>query len=276
MEIWRIFLSKLIQQPITETHLARGMEIKSLLEILSRYPFYPIKKLKNIRSNRDLPRDEIRGAAQRYIYGNFVDSIIWSCFSVEFGLIVKLDEVLPEDGKKTIPKPFTLGRIITCASTYSILDDKSTRAVKEIHNLRNTHIHGSNFIAALIHSYQSSFESMKITGVDTTMIKQGLDLLQAGMSDDSLDSLLGGYEPVEIVEAFEAIQSLSTFDWCADEKAIKSVEEEVERIIANFRLCFERGKFQELQTYFQDYLLKQRALKAIINAQIVLVGIGLL
>jgi len=276
MEVWEKYLRKLIQLPVTEIYLARGREIESLLEALSKYPFDAVKKIKNIRENADLARDEIRGAAQRYIYGNFVDSIICSCFSVEFGLIVKLDEVLSDVEKRVVPKPFTLGRIITWASAFSILDDKSKTAAKEIQRLRNTHIHGSNFIAALIHSYQSHFESMKIAGVDIETIEQDLDLLQAFIPDKALAPLLGGYEPSEIVEAFKTIQSLSTFEWCADERAIKQVKKEVGKIISDVKSSFLRRDVEKLQMYFQDYLLKERSLKAIRNAQMVLESIDLL
>ena len=273
MEAWEKFLRKLIQPTVTEIHLARGREIKSLLETLSKYPFHPIKKIKNIKEDADLVREEIRGAVQRYIYGHFVDSIIWSCFSVEFGLIVKLNEILSDVEKKVVPKPFTLGRIIRWASAFSILDDKSLKAAREIQKLRNIHIHGSNFIAALILSYRSN---LKMAGVDIDTIKQGLDLFQAVIPKDALRSLLIGYDPPEIIEAFKTIQSLSTFEWCADEGAISSMKREVDRVITDVRSSFLSGHLEEIQKYSQDYILHERALRALKNAQIVLESIGIL
>ncbi len=276
MEVWESFLRKLIQPQITEMHLERGRELRGLLEVLSKYPFDPVKKIKNIRENEDLPRDEIRGASQRYIYGNFVDSIIWSCFSIEFGLLVRLDDALSDTEKKVVPKPFTLARIIEWAHSFSVLDEKSRNAAKEILKLRNTHIHGSNFIAALILSYQSSLRSMEKVGIGVEVIERGLDVISALMPKGAPSSLLGRYEPSEIVEAFKTIQSLSIFEWCADKKAIKEVEKEVDNIIANVTSDLLQGKAEKLRKYDEDYLLRERALRAIRNAQKVLEAINIL
>jgi len=150
LDDWESLLRKLIETPVTESHLERGREIKEVLEHLSRYPFDPICRIKNIKENKDLARDEIRGSVQRYIYGNYLDSIFFSCFSVEFGLLIRLNEILSEDEKKRAPKPFTLAKIISWANTHSILDQKHTKIARRILQIRNAHIHGPNFVSALI------------------------------------------------------------------------------------------------------------------------------
>jgi len=108
------------------------------------------------------------------------------------------------------------------------------------------------------------------------MIERGLDLLHGVIPQDSLGLLLGRYEPSEIVEAFKTIQSFSTFEWCADKGAIKQVKKEVSKIVNNVKSSFLMGDIERLQMYFQDYFLKERALKAIRNAQTVLENINLL
>lgn len=273
------FLSNLIQLPITEIYLEREGEIKELLEDLSKYPFDPINKFKNIKENKDLAIDEIRGAAQRYIYGNFVDSIFCSCFSVEFSLIIRLDQILSEAEKRNVPKPFTLGEIINWASPASrrnpygkdILDNETRKAARDIQKLRNAHIHGSNFIAALLLSYRSTLELLNKVGIDLDTVEQGLELLSKILPKDAKEAVLKRYEPSDIVESFNAIKRLSTFEWCANKRLLKSVKKESDEMITNIASSLVQGDFENLKIYFQqDYLLKKRAFRAIKLAHFIL------
>lgn len=276
MEDWETFLRKLIHPPIAEIHLERGREIREILESLSKYPFDRIKKFKNIRENEDLARDEMRGAAQRYIYGHFVDSIIWSCFSVEFGLLVRLDELLPDIEKKRVPKPFTLGKIINWAYAFSILDDASKKAAKEILKLRNVHIHGSNFISALILSYKGNLEFLEGVGVSVEIIEQGLGLFSEIFPEEAMRPFLRHYEPSDIAEALKAIQSLSSFEWCADKRRIGSVKRELDKMITNIVSNLLQGDSEKLRELQEDYFLKVRALRSLRYAHIVLKKIEIL
>jgi hypothetical protein len=58
LDDWESLLRKLIELPVTEAHLERGREIKEILTDLSRYPFDPVCRIKNIKEDRDLARDE--------------------------------------------------------------------------------------------------------------------------------------------------------------------------------------------------------------------------
>lgn len=278
------FLKTLIQLPITEIYRERATEIEELLEELSKYPFDPIKKFRNIRENEDLARDEIRGAAQRYIYGNFVDSILYSCFSVEFALIIKLDQILSEAEKKSVPKPFMLGKIINWASQSSIrnpcgkniLDNETRKAVKDIQDLRNTHIHASNFIAALLLSYRSTLELFNENRVDLEFVEEGFELVSKILPKDTIEHLLTSYEPSEIVESFNTIKSLSTFEWCANERLLKLVKRDSDEMINNVASSLVRGDFKNIQDYInQKSLLNKRALKALNLAHFILRRIGI-
>jgi len=280
---WKSFLQVLIQPPITEIHLERGREIKEMIEDLSKYPYDPVNKFRNLKKNEDLPREELRGAVQRYIYGNFLDSILYSCFSVEFALLVKLDKILSEKEKKSMSKSFTLGRIIDWASPptkknpngKSIIKDKTIRAAKRILKLRNMHIHSSNFISGVILGYKSIIESAKKAGVSPDTIEKGFELFK--MLPEEIQPLLTRYKPSDVIEAFKNIQSLSNFEWCSNKKLLKSTKREVKALVEDLASSFLKGNFEKLNTYFQeDYLLKKRALTALKNASLILRDIGIL
>jgi len=256
--------------PVTESHLERGREIKGILEDLSRYSFDPICRIKNIKEDRDLARDEIRGAVQRYIYGNYLDSIFFSCFSVEFGLLIRLNEFLTEDEKKHVPRPFTLGKMIMWANARSILDQRYTKIARRINKIRNAHIHGSNFVSALMLSYKGSLQFYEKIGLGLKEVEKGLDLLSKNLPESLMRSLLRGCEPSDIVEGFKSIQSLSSFDWCADIKVIKSTKKESDKLILDVISSFLRGDFRRLEMFQQDYLLRKRALRAIEYAYTIL------
>jgi hypothetical protein len=283
LESWKSFLQVLIQPPITEIHLERGREIKEMLEDLSKYPYDPVNKFRNLRNNEDLPREELRGAVQRYIYGNFLDSILYSCFSIEFALLVKLDKALSEKEKKSVPKPFTLGRIINWSSPpskknpngKSIIKGKTISAAKRILKLRNMHIHSSNFISGVILCYKSIIEGAQKTGVSPDTIEKGFELFK--ILPEEVQQILTRYKPSDVIDAFRNIQSISNFEWCSDSKLLRSTKREVKAIVENTASSILQGNFEKLTTYFQeDYLLKKRALTALKNASLILRDIGIL
>jgi hypothetical protein len=283
LEGWKSFIQVLIQLPVSEVYLERGREIKAILEDLSKYPYDPINKFRNLRNNEDLPRDELRGAVQRYIYGNFLDSILYSCFSVEFALLVKLDKILSEKEKKSVPKPFTLGRIINWVSPpnknnpngKSIIKGKTISAAKRILKLRNMHIHSSNFISGAILGYKSVIESAQKTGINPDTIEKGFELLK--MLPETVQLFLTRYKPSDVTEAFRNIQLLSSFEWCSDSNLLKSTKREVKAIVENTALSILQGNYEKLAVYFQeDYLLKKRALTALKNASSILRDVQIL
>lgn len=273
----------MIQSPVSEIHLKRGREIEGILEDLSKYPYDPINKFRNIQKNEDLPREEFRGAVQRYIYGQFVDSIIYSCFSVEFALLVQLDGILSEEEKKRVPKPFTLGRIIDWASLpgeknpygKGLIRDGTKNAAKRILELRNTHIHSSNFISGVILSYKSIIELAKRAGVSPDTIESGFELLKLLPKDAQL--LLTQYKPSDVIEAFKNIPSLSSFEWCSNKRLLRSTKEEIEAIVENTAASILQGNLEKLSMFLQEnYLLKRRALRALKDAFLILRDIGVL
>lgn len=101
MKKWESYLREIIKSPIQDLHLERGAEIKQLLLNLSKYQVDLDLQFRNVQNNESHPINELIGAVQRYIYGNFLDTIIHSCWSVEIGLLVKLDKTL-SDKKKLV------------------------------------------------------------------------------------------------------------------------------------------------------------------------------
>ena len=277
------FLQNLIQPTVSEIHRKRGREIEGILERLSKYPYDPINKFRNIQKNEDLPREEFRGAVQRYIYGQFVDSILYSCFSVEFALLVKLDEILSEKEKKRVRKPFTFGKIIDWASLPSkknpngkgLIRDKTKNAAKRILELRNMHIHSSNFISGVILSYKSIIELAKRAGVSPDTIENGFGLLELLPKD--VQPLLARYKASDVIEAFKNIPSLSSFEWCSNKRLLRTTKGEIEAIVENTAKSILQGDLEKLSEFFQEsYLLKRRALRALKDAFLILGDIGVL
>lgn len=255
-----------------------------MLDALSKYPYDPVNKFRNIQKNEDLPREELRGAVQRYIYGNFVDSILYSCFSVEFALLVKLDKILSEKEKKSVPKPFTLGRIINWASPQSaknphgkgILRNRTKKAADRILRLRNMHVHSSNFISGVILSYKSAIEVAKKAGVSPDTIERGFDYLLKILPKDA-QLIVARYKPSDVIDVFKSIPSLSSFEWCCDKRSLRSTKRKIKGVVENTASSILQGNFDKLNRYFQeDYLLKDRALTALRNACLVLRDIGIL
>jgi hypothetical protein len=91
-------------------------------------------------------------------------------------------------------------------------------------------------------------------------------------------SLLGGCEPVDVVEAFKSFKSLSSFDWCADKRGreiIKSTKRESDKLISDVISSFMQGDYKRLKKFQQDYILRRRARRAIKDAYTVLKKINI-
>jgi len=187
----------------------RGKEIKEILEGLNRYEL-------GVKEDRDLAREEFRGAVQRYVIGLYEDSIFRSCFSVEMGLLIRISEKLTEDEKKTLhakinrkekPLSFTFGVIILKAEGLHILEGATLQLAKKILKTRNIHIHAHNFISALI-------------GMRTKGAFRLEDVTKSSSIEESLFKkpfirLL----PPDWEDKLQALRELSNFEWCAKEKS---------------------------------------------------------
>jgi hypothetical protein len=269
LEKWLIFYNNIVSPNLSKdkSNLARASEIKDLLETLSDYPFEREHKFRNLKKNEDLPRQEIVGAVQRFIYGTFEDSIIHSCFSVEIGLIVKLDAILSDEEKQQVPKPFTLAKIINYSSKFPrkqpLLVDTSLTAARAILGLRNSQIHGCNFITGIMLGYR---EAAKYFGhFNSKELKQGLEILNVIFPE--LIGISGKYKISDFIAAQELIKNMSTYEWCSNKTEIEKLKKELRVIFDQVQTDMVKGNIGQNLEYFQpDYFLKKRALSGLRSA----------
>lgn len=273
LENWEGYYNKIVSRSFRKDkfNLERANEIKDLLGILANYTFDKEHKFRNLKNNEDLSRQEIIGAVQRFIYGTFDDSIIHSCFSVEIGLIVKLNEILSDEEKQHVPKPFTLARIISYSSKFPrnqpLLADTSLTAARAILELRNSQIHGSNFITGIMLGYREAAKSFE--HFNQKEIKQGLKTLVTMFPE--LASISGKYKISDFLAAQKIVKNLSTFEWCSNKAEIDRLKKELERIFGNVQTGMIEGNIGKNLEYFQpDYFLKKRAVNGLRNAFVVL------
>lgn len=278
MEKWEIMLNKLIEQPVKEEQLERAIEISSILEKLNNYPYFKNKTYLNIRNGYDFSRDEMRGACLRYIYGQFQDSILYACFSVEMGLIGRLDEILNNNEKSAIMKnkrPLTLNNLIDEAFNKKILSSNSKQNIYELLEIRNIHIHAVNLISPLIISYQKITKNIDQSIFDKDIFEEKIKLL-----DDFLpgfnSEILKKYDIDDILLAYKSVNNLPTFRWAANQKYLKLIEDEVENIMANMTTALLSGNSEMINDLFNSYILRKRSLNALNIAEKILCEIKIL
>ena len=105
----------------------RSKEISYILEGLESYPLEETVTVyedlifranyRNIKSNRDIPRQEFRGACTKYLLGFFQDSMLQSFSTVESALLTIHDERIQNNiiDETKIRYQFTLGPNIDLA-----------------------------------------------------------------------------------------------------------------------------------------------------------------
>ncbi len=279
MEKWESYLREIIRMPIQDIYLERGSKIKQLLSNLSKYRFDLELQFKNVQKNEDFSISELIGAAQRYIYGNFPDAIIHSCYSVEIGLLAKLDRILNNEEKARQREP-TLGRIIHLSYDALILDKKNRRlkkAVERILEIRNIHNHPANLLSGLILSFKAYNELLSATNLDPVTIEAGLKILSEVLEEREAKLLLKMYKPEDIAKAIKTIDSMSTFEWCANKNYIKSLKREVDKSVQDIKTKLLAGKdVDDLRNDFQEYILRKEALESLENARFVLRNVDIL
>jgi hypothetical protein len=279
MEKWESYLREIIQMPIQEVYLKRGSEIKQLLSNLSKYHIDLELQFKNVQKNEDHSINELIGAVQRYIYGNFLDAIIRSCYSVEIGLLAKLDRILSDEDKARQREP-TLGRIINLSYDALILDKNNRhlkKAVARILELRNIHNHPINFLSGLILSYKAYNELLSAPKLDSATIETGLKMLSERLPEGEAKLMLKKYKPEDIAKGIKTIDSLSTFEWCANKKYFKSLKREVDKPVQEIKTRLITGKgIDAITNYFLEYVLRREALESLENARLILRSVSIL
>jgi hypothetical protein len=278
MEKWEIMLNKLIEHPIKEEQLNRAREIVSILDKLYKYPYDKNKNILNIKNRYDFSRDELRGSCQRYIYGQFQDSILYSCFSVEMGLIGKLDEVLDDNEKNKImddKKPMALFNLIDKSLEKNILNDKNKQFVYELLEMRNIHIHAVNLISPLITSYQKISKNVDQSILDKDVFEEKLKMFNKFIPgfDNEIQKI---YNIDDIIQAYKSVNELPTFRWAANQNYMKLIEDEVEKIMINMTSALLSGNSEIINDLFNSYVLRKRSFQALELAEKILTEIEIL
>jgi len=209
---------------------SRGKEIKEILEGLSQYEI-------GITEDRDIAREEFRGAVQRYLCGFYEDSIYHSCFSVEMGLLIKLNEFLTADEKEILherinqrrnPMSFTFGTIKSKCEANHILSGSANELANGILGRRNSHIHAHNFVSAAICIRRKSQEDYFRLGEMIRSIEE-----QGSLQRRFIIKILNQLLTPEHIQRFETLGNLSDFKWCSKDRIRESVEEDVEAYVRN-------------------------------------------
>jgi hypothetical protein len=210
--------------------IKRGGELSEILKELCKYKI-------GIFQVKDLPRQEFRGAVQRYLVGLYDDSIHHAFFSVEMGLLVRLEETLPPKEKdalhdeinKTAGKPlsFTFGAVLNKAreGRVGIIHGKKvSQKIESLIDKRNTYVHANNFLSGLI----TAMKERTIPKIEKEL-KDLSDLEKRLKVRSFLPSLLR-MKPF-LVEQLEIIRSMPDFAWCTRNEHRESAKREIEKYI---------------------------------------------
>jgi len=276
---------KFLSKPAKKKALKRGEDIPQILDKLSEYEY-------ELREDGDLPRIEYRGAVERYLVGFYEDSIRNSLISVEIGLIIKLNEILPENKKQEIyrdinrekePISFTFGSIVNLASNrkYRILKGKKIKnTIESLIKQRNIHFHTSTFLSGLI--YQQKI-------VIIPLLEDYLNNLNM-ISRNKYMNIIPAVKKMNdmFIEKKGVLENLSDYSWCTPKNNVEIVKEEVnshmnklkkqsemtiEEVKKNFiKILTLRQKMKDI---IEDKYMKNHALKILLDSFEVLTHINI-
>jgi hypothetical protein len=223
---------KFLNKEEKEKAFKRGKELEPIFGQIAKYPM-------GISSLDDLPRQEFRGAIQRYLIGFCDDSIYHSCLSVEIALLILLETHLSKQEKDLIhagintktekPISFTFGAILEkCRQKNLIIDKKIIEKIEALIEKRNMYIHASNFLSGLIVTLKENSvpEIDKILRDFETLEKQPLVGRIAKMNYTRLPQLRG-----YLIQQKELFEKMPTFEWCSKDKHRENAEHGVKQFI---------------------------------------------
>jgi hypothetical protein len=218
------FLNKKAQEKVFE----RGLDVLTEVLALKKYA------KRRIRETRDIARQEFLAGVQRYLIGFFEDSIYHSTLSVEMGLLTRLEEELSDDEKRAIhdrinskkekPSPFTFGVIFDESKRKGrniIRNQQTEQRIAKIIDVRNTHIHASNFTSA-------SILSMKQKGLPE--IKKYVKYIDQIEEIPLVNVMSKKWLPQAknlLNETQSAIERLPSFEWCTKDKQRAQAQENI-------------------------------------------------
>lgn len=156
-------------------------------------------------------------------------------------------------------------------------DKRLKKATDRILEIRNIHSHPINFLSGLILSYKAYSNFLNATKFDLAFIEIGLRKLSESLPEGKEKLMLKKYKSEDIVKGIKAMESLSTFEWCANKKYFRSLKREVDKPVKDITTTLITGKdIGKLTNYFQEYILRKEALQCLEDANLILKNINIL
>lgn len=181
------------------------------------------RSLKSLGDPNKLPLIHLYAAAEQFMLGSIEDCILHSAFAAEYGLLLRLNEVLTGDEKEEIRKKGGLsfsGAI--SRSTGRLIDATIAEQGRVLNNLRGMAAHPSNWLTLFKQLEESLFlnqEAMKqwiseATSQDVTHILEGLkDLLDPEKTEASLERLINYKE--------KRVGKMPNLEWSAHQSTLR-------------------------------------------------------
>lgn len=254
----------------------KGIEIRS--KTIEHIINSTILDYDGINVERDISREEFRGAIQRYLLGFYYDSIFSSCTSIELSLLNILNEQLSDDEKNEIHERinnpnrrywFTFGTIYGNCKRY--LSDNEKDLIEQILSIRNTQFHAYNYLSSMLTLYKRllSEKQIMINKMEDNKNKPIYKLLFL---------LIKTYVGRDLIEAINTFQTMPDYDWCAKEDQSIVIQNDVEtyfnEIVDSFNLAFSYFEKLQLRKLFSqcialnelligDYYFKEKSKKTL-------------
>ncbi len=237
------FLNKKAQKEV----IRRGVDVLTEVRALKKYA------IGIMHETRDIARQEFLAGVQRYLIGFFEDSIYHSTLSVEMGLLIRLEEELSDNEKKAIydrinskkdkPAPFTFGVIFDESKRKGrniIKNEQTQQRIAKIIDVRNTHIHASNFTSA-------SILSVKEKGLPKIekSIKEINEIQETPLVNVMLKKWLFKAKNL-LTESKATIESLPSFEWCTRDKQRSLAQDNINNFFSEIFASI--GALQNIQS----------------------------
>lgn len=220
---------KFLNKKARKEALKRSKELDKIFAKLCSYKG-------GIHELEDLPRQEFRGAVQRYILGFYDDAIYHACFAVEIALLIKLDGKLSQKEKRSIhetinpkegkPLSFTFGAMFNKAQEKNVGIISGKKLSKKFVTLiekRNTYIHVNNFLSGLILTLQKKDPEIESILKDIENIENRQFVGRIFSIFLKLPIL-----KLYLTEQLRLIRALPDFSWCSKDKHRQNTEGQLE------------------------------------------------
>lgn len=200
----------------------RIKDISEILTALSNYNF-------ELQNDIDHPRLEFLGSVERYLCGFYEDSINCSILSVEIGLLVKLNQIIPDGEKQFIhqeinkkegkPLSFTFGYMkdLALSKKYNIIrGDKNKEIIEKLVIKRNSHLHIITYLSAIINILKERLLDNYLGYDKNINIIKKHKYVSKLIKINKIEGIVDKKKNI--------VKELSTFSWCSTDKNKNFIE----------------------------------------------------